>query len=202
MRTLVTLLIMLNVGLFLAASQRPPPPLPITDINPEGLRLLAEAPEAPVPDLRACLQLGPFPDTEARRVARTLLLASDIEARALGGAVPRYRTLEVYLGPFASEEEAAPTLARLNRLALEYERVEADEAQIILLLGFFTQSSLAEQFVRYYAAQELPVQTRTEYRPLEGGHWLEVEVAEGREAGIAELLPEVNRRRGGCSDDG
>ena len=201
MRALIALLIVLNAGLFLAASQRPPPPLPITDINPEGLRLLSEAPGLPEPDLRACLQLGPFANAEARRVARTLLLASDINVRPLGDAAPRYRTLEVYLGPYVSQEEAAPTLTRLNRLGLEYERVETAEAQITLLLGFFTQSSLAEAFVRYYAAHDLPVQTRTEYRPLEGGHWLEVEIADGLEARIAELLPETNRRRGGCFDN-
>lgn len=195
MRALVIFLLVLNAVLFLAASQRPPPPPPAAEINPESLRQLSEA--GIRPDSRGCLQIGPFADPATRQAAQTQLAKAGIEAQPLDGQIPSYRTLEIYLGPFSSPIAAQSTGDRLRALGLEHELAELASGQVTLILGFFTQASLVEQFIRYYIVRGLPVQTRTRYRPLQEGYWLKAKKTKG----VLELLPGVGRQETGCAEE-
>lgn len=160
------------------------------NVNVEGMMLLHEihAGERAVrdtPDSNLsrthgdlwCYRIGPFSEETNRLSAEQWMNSQQFAYHTLRTAHREMRSINVYLGPFASLVAAVPTVEWLNAEGFEYFVDSSKPQAISIFMGYFTQDELAKKFIAYFLQRAINANTQTEYRTLDALTWLEGSVA-------------------------
>jgi hypothetical protein len=195
MKALSAILILANVGLYLwATGIEPPEPLrlPPPPVNLQAMRLTqeaapprkdatagAEAAQAAVaatpPPPAPCLRIGPFTQpAEAEALGRELARLK-LPFRQNVQGERQLRRWRVYLGPFPDPGAMESRRAELKKAGITDQYVKRDsDGRGILSLGLFSQSALADRYVRELREKGVHPLVRPEDFPLGSIVWIEL----------------------------
>jgi cell division septation protein DedD len=216
-RSLVVLLLMLNLGVALWWMARPAPAEAPVQQAPAGiarLQLLEEVPararpavvvpvQGPAPveaadgsdpqvdavatDLR-CFRIGPFADAAAAAGARSQLIARGAMRAQSRQATPGARGWNVSMPPLADRAAADAMAARIRAAGFEdLFIVPAGEAANSIALGRYGTEATARQRVATLQAAGFEVQARP-IGDLATQHWLDVAAGPGFDVAAAQAV--------------
>ena len=162
----------------------------LRQVRPETIRILPpEAAREPVVAALACLEAGPFADTEiaaAQAAAQTALPAGSWTTVL----TERPGTWLVYMGRYASREALTKKEDEIKRRKLPYEEIAEPPALAPgLSLGRFEQRAAAVQALEQFTAQGVRTARVVELVPASSRHVLRVDKAD---AALAAQLTALN----------
>ncbi len=177
MKGLFALLVLLNCGLYLWATQLSPKaelglPEALAGHNLEAMELMSE--ESIVVGVQAdCLRIGPFSTQQTLSEGRRILVNKGYGLAQQRTAVREVHAYQVLAGPFRSD------IARDNaRMSLQDAGINTDDLEFgddrMLLLGDYARRSQAEELTSGLASLNLPLKVKLRARTLGPLYWLDV----------------------------
>ena len=198
MKILISLLLLLNVGVYLwdqsdfAIKPRDPfearPP-----IKPESMRLLTTIdkttelgqsvqPDTPLPEVALsqdqCFRVGPFTSQTTLEKASAKLQSLRLTSDSKTVAARQIRAYRVYLGPFNKKVDVEKQRKQLKKKGIEEFYVIQDAAkETSISLGLFSQQESANKFIDNLKNKEVEAESRQELRTIGERYWIELRAA-------------------------
>ncbi len=173
------------------------------DVNQDSMRLLGERPsdgissspllidrpnasgspespsvEPPASEVTAdliCLRVGPFRQANSWNAALEWIEKQPVTWSQTQVADRVFRSVHVYLEPYASREQAQSIINLLEHKQLDH-KVSQEGDGVQVSLGYFAQEELAQTYIKRLQDQDIDARLQLEYRALGPWHWMDVKV--------------------------
>lgn len=130
------------------------------------------------PASMTCLRIGPFRDDRAWQSAVAWMDRSNIDFRHVISEQRSLQAVRLYLGPFTRDEEVDVAVNDLKSRQIDYYMYRLDNQSVQLSLGYFTQSELAERYLKHLWLINIQAKSQTETRTLGPYNWMETQTGE------------------------